>query len=107
MIGNTNTFELTVTDNDADAIEDINFVDLKLYPNPSSDVLTLELVSNENQISTITIVDVLGRVVMTDSYILNRGNNSIKINVSNLAKGNYNLEIGTEAGKHVESLQVK
>ncbi len=107
LIGNANKFELTITDNDADAITEINVNDLKLYPNPATEIVTLDLVSNESQIATLNLYDALGRTVISKTYILNFGNNSIQMNLGDTAKGNYTLEIATEAGKHTEKIMIK
>lgn len=107
LIGNANTYELTIAENDGSAIEDINVIGLKLYPNPAAHTLNLDFISNESQISTIQIVDVLGRVVTTKTVLLNNGENSISFDVASLAKGNYVLEIATENGSHTENVMVK
>lgn len=107
LLGNANTFELTILDNDADAIEDINVVGLKLYPNPATHTLKIDFISNDKQISTIEIVDVLGRVVSSKTVLLKNGKNNLSFDVSALAKGNYAVSFSTETGKHTESIQVK
>lgn len=107
LIGNGNTYDLTIIDNDADGILDINVNDLKVYPNPASHTLKIDFISNETQLSTVRIVDMLGRVVSAQTVLLNFGQNNLSFDVSNLAKGNYAVEIATEAGKHAINIQVK
>lgn len=64
---------------------------LKMYPNPSKDVLNI---SSEFTIETISIYNTLGQLVSTQKA----GNNSETINVSSLPNGVYILsaQVGTE-----------
>ena len=107
LLGAGKTFDLTVTDNDANGIKDINVNDLRVYPNPTSHTLKLDFISNEAQISTIQIVKIAGQVVATKTVILNYGQNNMTFDVSKFAKGNYVVNIATEAGKHAVNIQVK
>lgn len=89
------------------AIEDLNLVQLSIYPNPTSTTLNIALESNENQEATILIVDVLGKVVFNEVNTLNNGKNTLAIDVNHLAKGTYALTIATAKGTHTEQVIVK
>lgn len=68
--------------------------DLLLYPNPTSDYLSIELgqyVSN----GSVTIVDLFGKKVLTENF---RGN-AIQINVESLSIGTYFLKVNSKADK--------
>lgn len=69
-------------------IEEVEQTSLKIYPNPASTILNIEL----NEATQIRIVNVLGEMVATQK--LNTGNNSL--DVSNLVSGVYFLH--TENG---------
>jgi photosystem II stability/assembly factor-like uncharacterized protein len=63
-----------------------------VYPNPAKENLTISFPKELNQNLKIEIIDLLGRISFSEEYD-NQLNNEIKINISNLAKGNYLLKI--------------
>ncbi|MFD1063174.1 T9SS type A sorting domain-containing protein [Winogradskyella litorisediminis] len=67
-------------------------VDVKLYPNPTSNILNIK--TNNQQIKQIAIYDILGKQVL-------RANNS-NINVSHLKSGIYILKAKTTLGQVVK-----
>lgn len=79
---------------------DLNASGMKVYPNPASDVLTIE--STESSIKKLTVTDVQGRVVLTQD--LNDGTHSKQLDVSALSAGSYYLRI--EAQSSSATLQI-
>ncbi len=65
-------------------IEEVEQTSLRIYPNPASTILNIEL----NEATQIRIINLLGETVATQK--LNTGNNSI--DVSNLVSGVYFLQ---------------
>jgi hypothetical protein len=74
-------------------MEEIVFSNLKLYPNPATDVLTLE--NTENQ--TIRIINALGQVVLFFPAIEPK-----TINVAALPSGVYFVRAGKELGRFLK-----
>lgn len=68
-----------------------NFI---MYPNPTNDEVTFSMENTVETIQSISITDVLGKTVMT---INDNSSNEINIDVSNLSKGVYLVEITTES----------
>jgi hypothetical protein len=78
--------------------ESMIFKDLKVYPNPSQDILTIDLPTVlENDIN-ITVLDSQGRQVQTQT--INANNNSL--NVSNWQAGVYLIQIELEDSRIVK-----
>jgi hypothetical protein len=75
------------------SIEDINGASMDVYPNPATSALNVRGLSGN---ATIHIMDVLGRTVKSVSF--ENINSEIKLNVSDLTKGNYILKV-TQEGK--------
>ncbi len=107
LMGTANKFELTINDNDADGISEINVNDLKIYPNPANEKITVEMISNENQVARISIVSIIGQEVVSNSYLLNQGENAISLDLTNLTKGMYSLNITTENGTYSSNIIVE
>jgi hypothetical protein len=76
------------------AIQNVEVKNLKIYPNPAIDILTVEI-SNE-KISQVDIFDVSGRKIYDRQF---NNNNKSKIPVNNISNGLYFIKIQTEYGK--------
>ncbi|MFC1731234.1 T9SS type A sorting domain-containing protein [candidate division KSB1 bacterium] len=64
-----------------------NEENIKLYPNPSNDVIFVELENNRK--SEFVIYDILGKVEKTGQFV----NSKNQINISDLSKGMYIIQI--------------
>jgi uncharacterized repeat protein (TIGR01451 family) len=87
IVTNTETSTFQALNNDAFVFEN-EFV---LFPNPAKNVLYIE-VKNEIEMSSISIYNMLGQVVLTTT------NPSNTIEVSNLKTGNYFIKVTTDKG---------
>lgn len=65
--------------------------EIKIYPNPTSDYLTISNIENVN-VSSITIIDTTGKIIKKLT------SNFSKIDVSHLSEGMYILNIETKEG---------
>jgi hypothetical protein len=73
-------------------IDDVTFLDdknIRLFPNPVSDILTIDSASN---IASIKAINLLGQVLVIQNGVSN------KLNVSTLPSGAYILKIVNENG---------
>ena len=81
-----------------------NKFEISTYPNPVNNVLNISYIKNQSSLINFTIVDILGKVVLSIeedvSYL--KGEATKSINVSALDNGNYFLKIFSEGA--VESL---
>lgn len=73
-------------------IEEGNAEAIKVYPNPATDVVTVEATAN---VRNITLVNYLGQPVMNQDV---NGQSTIKLNVSNLESGVYFVRFTTADG---------
>lgn len=95
--GNTNscTFQLTIDQTlsvDSVLLEN----SLSIYPNPTSDILTIE--SKDHAITDIAIFDILGKQLYTETNI---NSEYTTINVASYAKGMYFVTINNKLTKKV------
>lgn len=69
-------------------IKDIKFSNIRIYPNPTSDIINIEgLITNEN--TSINIYDIQGKLILTKELI-NKGT----IDLLELSNGVYVIKIG-------------
>ena len=69
--------------------------DILLFPNPASQLLTLEIPSNY-RIGSIEILDMQGRTIHVQAY--NSSNGKYQIPVSEISNGIYFISINTDQG---------
>jgi Flp pilus assembly pilin Flp len=74
------------------------FKNFRFYPNPVSDVLMIEL-ANNLVLQKVNFYNTLGQLIKTT--------NSNQINILDLAKGNYFVEVITNKGKATKTFVVK
>lgn len=83
------------------------FAELEVYPNPASDALNLSFNLRKNQHVDIRLVNVTGEAIYTDQLSNASGNISHRIDVSNLAKGIYILNLTSTEGSVNKKIIIK
>ena len=72
---------------------------LNAYPNPTTDLINFEFTSESASPAIMTVTDVYGRIVGTQSLgMVNQGSNKVNFDASALAFGTYNVQIRTDKG---------
>ena len=69
---------------------------ISIYPNPSTGLFTIDFKRVKENNSNISIVNSIGNVVFSEELII--GEFSKQIDLSNLSKGIYLIELQTEIG---------
>ena len=75
--------------------------DVKIYPNPSIDVINVDLNSLANQKVEISILDMAGKVVYTSN---SAAGNLVKIDISSFGKGIYQVILKSEGQQFVQRI---
>ena len=88
-------------------IDDHNFEDVALYPNPATDNLFVKLTAEAQDVNA-TVVDLTGKVVLTELFNHNGGMQQYTLPVSTLSSGIYFLNLqGKDSGKATYKFIVK
>lgn len=72
-----------------------------IYPNPATEEVTI--LSKGGNVKNVTIYDITGRLVYTESSNVT----TLSVNVNNLPKGVYLINVETENGQNVEKLIIE
>jgi hypothetical protein len=119
LLQGTYNYEVTVTDNDGDAVKKLVTVLVKnssarrlipvvnLYPNPAETNITLTFDAEVDGRSDVTFYDLLGRVVLKDTFMKNSRTFTRRINISSLPAGVYAVEIAIAEAEKVVRKVVK
>jgi trimeric autotransporter adhesin len=75
---------------------------LSVYPNPAKEEATLFITSDVEQQLNWQLIDNAGRVLLTKQAMVNKGNNSIAIDIRTLPAGTYFIKV---TGKTVQAIQ--
>ena len=70
-----------------------NTSEINVYPNPSQGELNITLNTNDDDIYQVAVVDMMGRYHVQGTYDFTNGLNTIKLNLTSLPTGNYNVVI--------------
>jgi len=77
----------------------------ELYPNPANDVVTIDILSDENIGSyTFKIFDLMGTLVYSKAVSIETNHYSDKFNISHLPQGMYFVTLEAQNGKIVKKL---
>jgi len=74
-------------------------VDVNIYPNPSTDIINVEINSKNNDLVSYSLSDMTGRIIEKGQWSLNSTNSRFSINVSDVIKGIYLLKLSTDEGQ--------
>jgi hypothetical protein len=78
---------------------------IRLYPNPSkTGIFTLELPANINTNYTIQVTDITGRVVYLQQIQPSLKDNKLLINLQNMSKGVYSIQVSNAEGIHTQKI---
>ena len=69
-----------------------------IYPNPAQNMINYSIASDENKDVNVRVIDVTGNVIINEIIVLNKGANSLKLNINNLASGVYTLQVTDQTG---------
>jgi hypothetical protein len=64
-----------------------------IYPNPSTDVSTMNFTSLMNENALISVTDLMGRTINNESVNISAGKNNFPINLNHLSNGIYFLTL--------------
>jgi nitrous oxidase accessory protein NosD len=91
-IVNVNLFCRTAADESVSLLNG----EVNVYPNPSSGIVTVEFTSDEKSKVLLTITDLTGKIIMNEIINSIPGNNSKVLELENLAKGIYILNLKSD-----------
>ncbi len=72
---------------------------LNVYPNPTAGMLNVEYTTDKGT-AQVTVLDLSGRVVMTQTQSASEGRNTMQLDLSRVAKGAYMLNVQTQSGNN-------
>lgn len=88
----------------AAGISENQTVSMEVYPNPSSDKVTVSFEGQGHY--TVTINDLTGRVVSTQQVTAN-GATQVTVPVADLKAGNYLISVANSVGSHTQNIVVE
>ncbi|MGK0317649.1 MAG: hypothetical protein ACI86M_003894, partial [Saprospiraceae bacterium] len=77
---------------------------MSLSPNPTSSSISLQTVSTTDETGTVTVYEMTGKIVMSESINLRNGLNTYSIDLNELNTGIYLFSLQTLEGVQVEKI---
>ncbi len=77
---------------------------IKVYPNPTESNITVNILSDEQDVAQLIVIDVLGKVLFQQALSFNKDN---IVNLNHLASGQYAIKITDTKGVLLSTHQVQ
>lgn len=71
-------------------------LEVSLYPNPATDIITVEMTSQSNKLINYSMIDATGRIIDQGMWIVNASNSRFHLNLNDASKGVYFLKLKTQ-----------
>jgi hypothetical protein len=81
--------------------------DLKVYPNPTSGSVVLQISSDANFAAAVSVYDLLGQKVLNENVKIANGQNQISLSTNALSNGMYLVQISSASTQSVTTLVVQ
>jgi hypothetical protein len=91
MVENTGKVAYSKVVNAVQKVKTIKVI--SIAPNPTSAEMTINFAAAKNGKAIVTVIDILGRVAMTQNVGTTEGGNTVQLNLANLPNGTYTLTI--------------
>ncbi|MFK7947918.1 MAG: T9SS type A sorting domain-containing protein [Saprospiraceae bacterium] len=78
--------------------------DVKVYPNPAQDNLTIDFTTSADEDVIITVTDMTGRVLISQNRNVAQGENQLNIDLTNLPQGNYFLQLKSTTTSTIQAI---
>lgn len=98
--GEVEDYTVNITTSGASLLEN-DLSAITIYPNPSSDILNIDLSAASEEVKSISIVDITGKLIQTIDVL---ENTNISLNVSSLASGLYHVKISSATNSIVRQI---
>jgi hypothetical protein len=98
--GEVEDYTVNITTSGASLLEN-DLSAITIYPNPSSDILNIDLSSANEEVKSISIVDITGKLIQTIDVLENA---NISLNVSSFASGLYHVKISSASNSIVRQI---
>ena len=98
--GEVEDYTVNITTSGASLLEN-DLSAITIYPNPSSDILNIDLSAASEEVKSISIVDITGKLIQTIDVL---ENTYISLNVSSLASGLYHIKISSATNSIVRQI---
>ncbi len=83
------------------------FEQVNIYPNPASEMVSIDFESKEGSQVSIILFDINGKIISTSEYQSVSGSNKVQLNVSNQATGIYFIQLKTSEGSVFKKITIK
>jgi len=83
------------------SVNDMEFADLTLYPNPTSNYISI-VSSSDLSKASVSIIDLRGRIIKRNAGIFS--SNKVTVNMQSLASGTYFMKIESDSNSSVKQI---
>lgn len=103
--GETEDYDISIIS--TNGIEEFLSHEISIFPNPTNELLNVELQLGNAQEVEINLLDMLGQTVYASKNNFAVGRSTVILNTASLTRGIYLLQVKTENGKLIRKVQLQ
>jgi len=84
-----------------------NLEEVSIFPNPATDNIFVKFSAKDAEQVTCKLMDAAGKIIQSNTFTANIGENTHEVNVSSLSSGFYMVELDTDSGKVIRKIMVQ
>ncbi|MCG8697133.1 MAG: T9SS type A sorting domain-containing protein [Bacteroidales bacterium] len=83
-------------------------IEFEVYPNPASNYINVDILSNEAKTVKITLMNTNGQIIMMNTnHELNEGPNSLNLNISDIPAGMYIMGVTSGGSQSIKKVVIR
>lgn len=79
---------------------------LNVYPNPTSDIINIDLESTIGVASKVSLYNLMGQIIHTEDILVSKGTNTVRLSTDNIQSGTYMVKITLGGRDLIEKISV-
>lgn len=87
--------------------DELEKVSMLVYPNPANEVVNIQFIAQKEGEYRISLIDVVGKEVLTQVSELSEGENTLTMKTDKLAKGLYLIRISNDSQTEIAKLMIE
>ncbi len=84
-----------------------NIASYNVFPNPAKDKLNIEISLKQNTLVQVEVMDIQGKQIKVQDFAMNKGENQVSIDLSDVQKGIYFVRMTTDGESLSQKLVVE
>lgn len=86
---------------------DKSIIELSVFPNPTNEILNVNVALKTSQVAMIQLIDLRGKVVLTNNLEMTNGMSNQSISIKDFDKGTYLLKVVSDENSEIKKIIIE